>query len=465
MFEWYRSAAVCFAYLVDVPDAKANHHHPASPFRKSRWFTRGWTLQELLAPATVVFYDHSWEKIGTKSSLSDVISDITGIRRSHMIEFQDVNVAVKMSWASERKTTRTEDIAYCLMGLFNIQMPLLYGEGKNAFLRLQLEIIKMSDDETIFAWDGWEDVRESGLLALSPSTFRDCGNIRQTLFDRERPVYSMTNKGLRMELLLWRRIELEHPKINDMKVFLAPLNCTRHQEGHPIAIYLQTSMHNESGHFTRCFLGDPRTTNFKNTYLELKHKEAGRKIVYVKQLDIDLVRLVHVSERSYLKIRYPLLHCELREVRHFFFEDDGGYNVRLTDEEELLDKVSGKAILIKFFPNNGYGVMLHTIGNNLSGNFVVLAYRSRAGYETNIVATDGTKTLTDIVSSFKEQAMYQEYRSDRTSIHLGGGSSVSAALRPVGSQENSSDGKFVLDITINPAAGSGPGYRGGRDGG
>ena len=202
MFEWYQNAQVCYAYLADVQALpEETHYEICVSVRRSRWFTRGWTLQELLGPPTVIFLNQFWREIGTRSSLSDVISAVTGITRSDMTHFGDANVAVKMSWASYRETSRPEDIAYCLMGLFGVNMPLLYGEGRNAFTRLQLEIIKMSDDETIFAWEG-QSTSDTGLLALSPANFRDCGNLRRIIFDKNRPEYSMTNKGLRMELLL-----------------------------------------------------------------------------------------------------------------------------------------------------------------------------------------------------------------------------------------------------------------------
>ena len=148
----------------------ANHQIWGSAFRQSRWFTRGWSLQELLAPTTVIFLNQDWEEIGTKSSLSDAIFVITGIAHSNMTSFREANVALKMSWASQRETTRTEDIAFCLMGLFGMNMPSLYGEGRNAFLRLRLAILQMSDDETIFAWSG-ENHIPTGLLAPSRPSF------------------------------------------------------------------------------------------------------------------------------------------------------------------------------------------------------------------------------------------------------------------------------------------------------
>lgn len=128
MFKWYADAAVCFAYLVDVKTDFANPND-IQHLRKSRWFTRGWTLQEILAPRFVEFYDVNWFQLGTKLSLRSPISEITGIRETVLANKFDesttshISVAEKLSWASSRQTSRIEDIAYCLMGLFHINMP------------------------------------------------------------------------------------------------------------------------------------------------------------------------------------------------------------------------------------------------------------------------------------------------------------------------------------------------------
>ncbi|KAJ4286524.1 hypothetical protein N0V90_013224 [Kalmusia sp. IMI 367209] len=141
MFRWYRDAAICYAYLSDVSisgSAKIDQS-----FQKSRWFSRGWTLQELLAPRRVDFFSMEGERIGDKCSMVQTIHTITGIpiealEGSPLSQF-DVNE--RISWAKQRETTRPEDAAYCLLGIFDIYMPLLYGEGqKSAFYRLQKEI-------------------------------------------------------------------------------------------------------------------------------------------------------------------------------------------------------------------------------------------------------------------------------------------------------------------------------------
>jgi hypothetical protein len=199
MFNWYKEAQVCYAYLSDVPKSLTvkDHHKDRSAFRNSRWFKRGWTLQELLAPPIMIFFDEGWVEIGTKVGLRTLISSISGIE--NLFGFENACIAQKMSWASKRKTTRPEDMAYCLMGLFKVNMPLLYGEGSKAFYRLQLEIIKESDDESIFAWceDEWSISVESGLLARSPAAFKDSGDIESTHGTRASP-YAMTNQGLQI---------------------------------------------------------------------------------------------------------------------------------------------------------------------------------------------------------------------------------------------------------------------------
>ena len=172
MYRWYENAQVCYVYMADV---SANNEY--LPFRRSRWFSRGWTLQELLAPSTVVFYDTDWNDIGTKWGLIDDISHVTGIREDQMVDHKRANIAAKMSWASSRRTTRLEDTAYSLMGLFEINMPLLYGEGSKAFMRLQHEILLMHQgDESIFAWTDKKS-HHCGLLAWSPAAFELSGNI------------------------------------------------------------------------------------------------------------------------------------------------------------------------------------------------------------------------------------------------------------------------------------------------
>ncbi|KAJ4125538.1 hypothetical protein NW768_009159 [Fusarium equiseti] len=153
MYCWYQRATICYAYLEDVTDHTLTLAFPIVEFCKSRWFTRGWTLQELIAPQTVELYSKEWSVVGTKRSLASGIGSVAGIPISVLRGANPFtyNIGEQMSWASARTTTREEDLAYCLLGLFNVNMPLLYGEGSKSFHRLQEQILGQEEDYSIFA--------------------------------------------------------------------------------------------------------------------------------------------------------------------------------------------------------------------------------------------------------------------------------------------------------------------------
>ncbi|KAL2677356.1 hypothetical protein Neosp_011125 [[Neocosmospora] mangrovei] len=186
MYRWYQNADTCFAYL---NDCKYNGvcQPGSAELGNSKWFKRGWTLQELIAPTEVVFLSAEWREFGTKRSLAEEISEITSIDKN-LLQFpkwlNKFCAAQKLSWAATRETTRVEDRAYSLMGLFNVNMPLLYGEGNKAFFRLQMEILQSSNDQSIFAWEqkfnpaeGWRVL--SSILATSLEDFEGCHRIRK----------------------------------------------------------------------------------------------------------------------------------------------------------------------------------------------------------------------------------------------------------------------------------------------
>jgi hypothetical protein len=231
--------------------------------KRCQWFTRGWTLQELLAPQWVVFLADDWTQIGTKATLANEITAITGI--THLFNFQDASIAQKMSWAADRQTTRLEDQAYCMMGLFDVNMALIYGEGKKAFIRLQLEILSKSDDESIFAWEspksGPSLAHRTGLLADTPHSFKVCREIERGHFDSDRPPHFMTNKALQTQLLL--RPEPEQPRKGPSESptafsagnsYVAPLNCVLEVEDGSFDIVV-IRLIEENGVFSR--YGDP----------------------------------------------------------------------------------------------------------------------------------------------------------------------------------------------------------------
>ncbi|KAJ8113703.1 hypothetical protein OPT61_g4222 [Boeremia exigua] len=202
MYKWYWEAATCYAYLADVTDVDD------SSFERSRWFTRGWTLQELLAPSIVEFYTQNWRRLGSRIKLANRLACASNIERCYLLDRRLVStasIATRFSWASLRQTTRPEDIAYCLLGLVGINMPMLYGEGAHAFHRLQLELIKQSNEHSIFTWHihgSPSHASFSAILAQSPEPFQSSANIRSIY--PYRPAanmnFEMTNSGLRISL-------------------------------------------------------------------------------------------------------------------------------------------------------------------------------------------------------------------------------------------------------------------------
>ncbi|MCJ1325035.1 hypothetical protein MMC10_001697 [Thelotrema lepadinum] len=211
MYRWYEASSVCYAFLEDVQEYSDEMKH-------SVWFSRGWTLQELIAPQHVTFFDRQWRNLGTKQSMSKDLARWTGIDLAILEGTKSLahcSVANRMSWASKRATTRIEDTAYCLLGIFDVNMPLLYGEGEKAFLRLQMEIIKESDDHTIFAWPLDRD-DQPGLLARSPKLFENCASVELRNTRDSRASYSMTNRGLSMKF-----IAVAH----SVDTYLVPLDC------------------------------------------------------------------------------------------------------------------------------------------------------------------------------------------------------------------------------------------------
>lgn len=222
MYRWYERAALCYAFLHDFDSSgmppqdgdgdasmDATNSCPSSGITWSKlsdckWFTRGWTLQELVAPSRVLFYDCKGKKFGAKTTMAQRISHITGIAPNYLLKDAETplsaaSVACRMSWASKRTTTRQEDLAYCLLGIFGINLPLIYGEGDNAFTRLQETIIESTDDQSIFAWvaeQGTNHDRPGSMLAPCPNAFRDSANI--VPFRDTRPPARMTSRGLEL---------------------------------------------------------------------------------------------------------------------------------------------------------------------------------------------------------------------------------------------------------------------------
>ncbi|KAK1689795.1 hypothetical protein BDP55DRAFT_757784 [Colletotrichum godetiae] len=155
-FRTFISATICIAYLSDDDELKPKFRNS---LRRSTWFTRSWTLPELIAPPELVFYSCGWKVMGTRSELQNDLFNITAVGPFILQggDLAKVSVARKMFWATNRNTHRHEEVAYTLSGLFGIEMMPIYGKGNaNAFLRLQEHIAKTVPDPTLFAWrDDW----------------------------------------------------------------------------------------------------------------------------------------------------------------------------------------------------------------------------------------------------------------------------------------------------------------------
>jgi hypothetical protein len=286
MFKWYECAFVCYSYLSDYVDSEGQN---GEKLEKSRWFSRGWTLQELIAPIEVEFYDATWTLFGSRHGLSEEIARITGIDKSLLQRKHDVfpevcwhddnessilrtcpdcraalvqgaqslgyrskdmvwegeisrllggyGISSRMSWAARRSTTRAEDIAYCLLGIFDVNMPLLYGEGGvRAFRRLQQEIARHSPDHSLLAWGGpaGSDSQRSGFpgLASSPMLFRD-GHLFHPIPGEGRSM-ALSSKGFELDVYLAPCTgvlpgSVEFQSRTDMRdhLWLAVLGCTK----------------------------------------------------------------------------------------------------------------------------------------------------------------------------------------------------------------------------------------------
>ncbi|KAK1074316.1 hypothetical protein LTR74_001240 [Friedmanniomyces endolithicus] len=202
MFRWYRQSAKCYVYLQDVSalkrDRDSEQPNWEAAFRKSRWFTRGWTLQELIAPRVVEFWSRDGHFLGTKESLENLIVEITGVPASALrgASLSNFTTNERLRWAAKRETTRPEDKAYCLLGLFDVFIPPIYGEGTHAFVRLRDAIGKAQES-----------------LSRGPHSPRDRGDAGLPLLTE-----GLAHQECRRELLAslsFEQMDSRHATIND----------------------------------------------------------------------------------------------------------------------------------------------------------------------------------------------------------------------------------------------------------
>ena len=340
MYAWYAHADVCYVFLDDVRD-KENPCAHRSSFRRSRWWTRGWTLQELIAPKTVVFLTKSWRFIGTKHSLAHVVEEISGVDRAvlvHERSLDDVSVARRMSWASRRHTTREEDRAYSLMGIFGVSMPTVYGEGPRAFIRLQQETLKVIPYQTIFAWgpildnypfackgfatdsDRWKSpytgvspTDMQTLLAPSPVEFAAAGRIRpisiSDLAHRlgiplTNPSYKSTSYGIRTHLPMvpyqpTPTLSLTTPT----NVAVAALAC-EHEDGSLVLLFLRRKSGTQDEHYVGDFVDVGDDEIFERAYFRVAFLASSAPSIS----QLSEVREVYIHNRPHNAMRLHVPH-------------------------------------------------------------------------------------------------------------------------------------------------------------
>ncbi|KAG2357259.1 hypothetical protein BDR07DRAFT_1420911 [Suillus spraguei] len=209
MFRWYRNAHICIAYLAETTSIDG--------FGNDEWFTRGWTLQELLAPRTIRFFSKNWTPLTTcindkddhapNQQILDIITETTGISSQDLQAFVPgpFQVDRRMVWAAARTTTRSEDVAYSLMGIFDVSIPIAYGEGaQRAFFRLVEAIMQVSNEPAVLNWAGKpaQIHRLSTAFPSAPACY-----VGHPVYDRshaadEKREFVLTNRGLRIHLLV-----------------------------------------------------------------------------------------------------------------------------------------------------------------------------------------------------------------------------------------------------------------------
>lgn len=371
MYSWYLNSTICYAYMFDVliPDTASwpagtpltKYQGPSfDAFRKSRWFRRGWTLQELLAPKRVRFYSRDWTPIGTKRDMASLLAEITRVNEKYLLYAEDIrsaSIAHRMAAVADRITTRPEDIAYCLLGLFDVNMPLLYGEGAMAFVRLQEEIMKVSDDHSIFAWTwiaelasktgiqtvlashgrlslGYKpnfplnrvesllrnpmrrSVTRPTLLALDPACFFDASTVPILKPSGSLGIFTMMNIGLSISLPIF-----SHPS---KKLFFAVIHDEENFKNDTrtvLTIPLTPQYQNQDRWTRTCIPVSPITVVFRGRGSTIPKLETVQICRDVQHASFYFPAFGGTSHR----FGFWLLSPQFQETRHLEFRLEGGH--------------------------------------------------------------------------------------------------------------------------------------------
>ncbi|KAG7059539.1 HET domain-containing protein [Colletotrichum scovillei] len=377
MFAWYREAAFCYVYMADVSisGTTIDQRDLEIQFLNSKWFTRGWTLQELIAPRRIRFFAQDWGFIGTKQSLFEAIHQATGIDKKCLLGItfsSEFSIAKVMSWAADRVTTRLEDQAYCLLGLLNVNMPLLYGEGGKAFFRLQEEIIRVSDDQSIFVCD-IPALSMTAPLANSPALFADSLDVGR----RPRPIapmdtmpqlHTMTHAGLSISLPL---IQTLSPQF-----VLGVLNCRTLQGSIDNCICLPLSSHfsRYRQQYTRVSLPGPWISlSFSSveSFLPWHGENAARACGWRSDLTPEestniMISMLRPLEREHLSMHIfePVKRMAGGSARAFCFVTFPcglfGHRLYASDPPETVDQQNSMMVMLgqDVFDEKGRGLLV-----------------------------------------------------------------------------------------------------------
>jgi hypothetical protein len=292
MYAYYKKAEICYAVLSDVPSENALSN-AGLKFRRSRWFSRGWTLQELLAPEIVEFYTSDWKFLGTKRSLVDFVETATSIPRDILHDLtgiDSVSTAQKFSWLSRRTTTREEDMAYCMLGIMGVNMPLLYGEGQKAFIRLQEELVKHSRDPTFLCWEHTSGMVVRGPFCGDPRAFRQGGRIYWSDPTGGVP-FTVTNCGLEIQLPITQPFhDLCRYGYHDNDCIALPKCCLYSHDGYEYRVGIRLGKLNSRGKL--------RSQGYQRLYeskLELVPKKVAE-IITEETMHICGLKIDHLKE-------------------------------------------------------------------------------------------------------------------------------------------------------------------------
>jgi hypothetical protein len=328
----------------------------------------------LIAPSSVIFFNNSWEEVGTKSSLQAMISRIAGIQVEMLsgAELEAFSVAQRISWAAKRETTRLEDLAYCLMGLFGVNMPMLYGEGERAFIRLQEEIMKLSDDHSLFAWKStqWWSY-DGGLLARSPAAFAESGSVVRSNHSINKP-YALTNKGIHFQVpsKIWK----------DKGTLLALLDC---EVSGPNGYYIGITLRRTS------ILDNQYIRNRTDTWVEV---EKG-----TLNLFSSLEVYVRAKHREKTIPDYLQCHVSTTDLRKYGFSHEGMYP-NTTFRQGLHESCIPNTWEIDVNGPNMVAVL--KIGDTHGVPFIVILRSEEGQLYVNVEQADELESLREVFWSF-----------------------------------------------------------------